>query len=403
VTLLEQAPQPCRSVPGVLSLSAGLAFIGLACSPNTATGVAAPPAPASHYGSALNADDLGNITIGHAYNDSCNRQYSLRMRAGHSGELRSIRPFFIWDYSKLGYHAGTGGTIQIQVQADDGSSSHFPSGAAMASLVVQQPVNDSTGFYPLLMFPVPPSLAAGQIYHLVFTNVHADPASNWVSLDCAWMWYAATPMQPTLPDSDLAILERCPSGTWSLYKRGTSSATPCFQLEYANGAIQGQGYIEFYAQNPKPISGMKEVRERFTVSGPDRVVTTASVRVKYVSGPGPLTIRLEREDGSLLDQGMIAAVPVTPGINGASWAKVSFASPQTLHTGQSYHLLLRAPADTLFQTQGLRKGADKGFKAPTFFADGIAQFNDGTGWTGWDSWGQFNRQDVDLQFYFETK
>ncbi len=132
----------------------------------------------------------------------------------------------------------------------------------MASLMVQQPVNESTGFYPLLMFPVPPSLAAGQIYHLVFTNVHADPASNWVSLDCAWMWYAATPLQPTLPDFDLAILERCPSGTWSPYKRGTSSGTPCFQLEYADGAIQGQGYIEFYAQNPKPISGTKEVRER---------------------------------------------------------------------------------------------------------------------------------------------
>ncbi len=69
--------------------------------------------PASHYGSALNADDLGNITVGHAYNDSCNRQYSIRLRADHSGELRSIRPFFIWDYSKLGYHAGDGGIIQI--------------------------------------------------------------------------------------------------------------------------------------------------------------------------------------------------------------------------------------------------------------------------------------------------
>lgn len=401
--MLDSTPVVFRSVLRGVALAACLALTNLACSHDSAAGAPAPPATPSYYGSALNADDLGNITLGYAYNDSCNRQYSIRMRANHTGVLRSIRPFFIWDYSRIGYHAGNGGTIQIQVLADDGSSSHFPSGNAIASLTVLHPVNDSIGFYPLLTFPAPPALVAGQIYHLVFTNVDADPASNWVSLDCAWMWYAATPLQPTLPDSDLAILERCPAGSWSLYKRGTSTATPCLQLEYADGAIQGQGYIEFYSQNPKPISGTKEVRERFTVSGPDRVVTSASVRVKYVSGPGPLTIRLEKADGSLVDQGMVATVPVTPGINGASWAKVSFASPQTLHAGQSYHLLLRAPADTLFQTQGLRKGADKGFKPPTYFADGIAQFNDGTAWTGWDSWGQYNRQDVDLQFYFETK
>ncbi|MBK7294905.1 MAG: hypothetical protein IPI84_14345, partial [Holophagaceae bacterium] len=93
----------------------------------------------------MNADDLGNITLGYAYNDSCNRQYSIRMRANHTGVLRSIRPFFIWDYSRIGSR-GQRRPIQTQVLADDGSSSHFPSGNAIASLTVLHPVNDSIGF-----------------------------------------------------------------------------------------------------------------------------------------------------------------------------------------------------------------------------------------------------------------
>lgn len=375
----------------------------VACGSGGVDQPAASTGSSQSYGSALNADDLGNITLGYAYNDGCNRQYSIRFRSTRTGKLNSIRPFFIWDYSRIGYHAGNGGTIQIQVQPDDGSPNHTPTGAVLATMNVVHPVNDAVGFYPLLTFSSPADLTSGRIYHLVFTNVDADPKANWVSLDCAWMWYAATPTQPTVPDTDLAILERCPSGSWSLYRRGTASATPCLNLHFADGSIQGQGYIEFYSQNPKPISGSQGVREVFKVSGFDRVVTSASIRVRYLSGPSPLTIRLERADGTLVEQGTVPQVQVTPGINGSSWAKVTFQTPRTLQVGQTYHLVMSAPVGTVFQTQGIRKGTDKGFSPSTLFADGVAQFNDGSGWTGWDSWGQFNRQDVDLQFYFETK
>jgi len=355
------------------------------------------------YGSALNADDLANVTIGFPSNDNCNRQTSYRLRANHTGPLTAIRLFFIWNYSRAGYHAGTGGTIQIQVQSDDGTANHFPSGTTLASISVVHPVNDTIGFYPLLTFATPPQLTAGQIYHLVFTNTDPNPSQNWVSLDCAWMWNAATPLQPTIPDTDMAVLERCPNGAWSLYKRSGGTVTPCVELDYSDGSSQGQGYIEFYFQNPKTISGSKAVRESFTVRGTDRLVTSAAVRLKYVSGTNAVTLRLEKADGTLLDQGTATNIPVSPGSNGSSWAKVSFAAPVLLKVGQSYRLVITASSNSAFQTHGIRKGADKGFKATTIFADGIAQFNDGTGWTGWDMWGQTNRQDVDLEFYFETK
>lgn len=388
---------------GLLVVWTGVIGVALACGSSGTGGGHETLSSPKVYGSGFNADDLGNITVGYASNDACNRQYSLRFRATQDGALKSIRPFFIWNYTRSGYHSGNGGIIQVQVQADDGSSNHQPSGTVLGSLTVVHPVNDVQGFYPLLTFPTPPTLVTGQIFHLVFTNVDPDPATNWVSLDCAWIWYATAPLQPTVPDTDLAILERCPGGAWKPYRRGDSSATPCIELDYADGTAQGQGYIEFYSQNPKVISGTQGVRETFTVSGPDRIVTAAALRVKYISGPSPLTLRLEKADGTLTDEGKVIQVPVTPGPNGASWARVQFAAPRTLASGQTYHLVAMTPADTVFQTQGIRKGIDKGFKAPTVFTDGIAQFNDGRGWTGWDSWGQTNRQDVDLQFYFETK
>ena len=211
-------------------------------------------------------------------------------------------------------------------------------------------------------------------------------------------------MQPTIPDLDLATLWRQGStGAWSLRKSGpTESFTPILELDYADGASQGQGYMEFWIGDAKTISGAQGVRQSFTVSGSDRVVSTASVHLKYVSGSGALTIRLEQADGTLVDQGTVASVPVTPGLGGASWAKVTFATPRTLKAGSSYNLVLSAPAGTVFTAFPMRKGSDKGFKSTTVFTDGYAQFNPGTGWTGWDQWGQPNRKDGDLEFFFEV-
>ena len=39
------------------------------------------------------------------------------------------------------------------------------------------------------------------------------------------------------------------------------------------------------------------------------------------------------------------------------------------------------------------------FPSTTYYNDGYAQFNSGSGWTGWDDWGYSNQTDGDLQFY----
>jgi hypothetical protein len=370
---------------------------------STATGV---------YGAAINADDLANAIVGLAPNNgSCNRTLAIRFRATHSGTLQAIRPFFIWSSTKPGYASGNGGNIQIEVQTDNGSTNHLPSGNSLASLEYDAPVTQGN-HYPLLTFSSPAQLTAGQLYHLVFSDVAADPSENWVSLDNLFMWETNSPAQPTISDTDLALLEYgglyCTEG-WEPYARGGGTYTPVIEMDYSDGFSQGQGYIQGYDQpdgswNPKVITGASAVREAFTVSGSNRTATSVAVRVNRISGNSPLTIRLEQANGTLVTQG---TVQVPEGLvdkthDGSSWVTVPFSTPVTLHVGTAYNLVLTSPADTTLTTHALEEGSQYGYSPTTYFGDGYAEYNDGTGWQIWNLWGIPNTLQADLQFYFVT-
>lgn len=401
--LSPRKPQMLRMLlAGALALLAG-------CGGGETTG--SSPAARRFYGPGINADDLANIVVGwDPANDTCNRAVSQRWRASRSGTLASIRPFFQWSSLSPGYAMGDGGTIRIQLQTDDGSASHLPSGTTLATLVCDHPV--TTGqHWPLLVFPTPASVTEGQLYHLVYANVAADPKANWVSLDHLLMWDAGAIVQPRFPNEDWAVLERGCGGTWAVYNRGGGhSHTPILELGYSDGTSQGQGYVQGYGQpvatpwvNPKPITGAQMVREVFTPTGVDRTVSAVSVRVNRTAGTGSLTLRVEKTDGTLVGQGSVL-VPmgvVGPTHNGASWARVPFPSPLNLTAGQGYRLVLSSPADTTHTTHVLEKGNSCGYRSTTYFADGHAEFNNGTGWQEWDLWGLVNQRDTDLQFYFE--
>ncbi len=398
--------QPCALrllLAGVLSLLAGCGAGG------ASSGL--PSASRNFYGPGINADDLANVVVGwDTANDTCNRVVSQRWRARRSGTLTTIRPFFQFSSVRSGYAMGDGGTIQIQLQADDGSGNHYPSGTPLASLVCDHPV--TTGdHWPLLTFATPAAIVEGQLYHLVYANVAADPKANWVSLDHLLMWDAGASVQPTFSNDDWAILERGCGGTWAVYNRGGGhSLTPILELGYGDGGSQGQGYIQGFGQtvatpwvNPKPISSAQGAREVFTPSGGNRAVSAVSVRVNRTSGTSALTVRIEKADGTLVGGGTVAVAQgaVSASHNGSSWAKVSFSTPLNLLAGQAYRLVLSSPAGTTHTAHVLEKGSSCGYRATTFFADGYAEFNNGTGWQGWDLWGLPNQTDTDLQFFFE--
>ena len=155
-----------------------------------------------------------------------------------------------------------------------------------------------------------------------------------------------SPRQPAFADSDYAVLYAEPS-SWSVQGKYTAD----MDLTYANGMHDGMAYIANIVEMYGTISGSASVREHFTVSGGNRTVTKAYVRVRRTTGSSPLTIRLETGSGTLIEAVSVPAssVPASAagGDNGGSvWVSATFDSPHTLVDGTAYNLRLTTAAGT---------------------------------------------------------
>lgn len=353
--------------------------------------VAPLPVNSFYYGSGLSADSLANTVLGGPSLNSA----SYRFQAKHASSLKGIRVFFIWSLLKSGYQAGGGGTIQVDLKADDGTAAHQPTGDALATVSYGNILAQNNN-YPELVFPSPAILTGGALYHLVFSNVDPTPTANYISLDSLYTDAQTAPMQPSIADTNFALLVRSGTGAWKLRQ----GFTPTLELEYGDGATQGNGYMEVWSTNPKTISGNAQVRETFKVSGPSRTFTRIMVRTQLVAGTSPLTLTLTEADGTLIEQGSVPAASVLQ--NASNWVTCTFPLSQALSSGVGYNLTLTSPADTQYLIFPIRKGLDKGFSNYTAFPDGYAQFTTtgSTGWAGWDMWGTPNLTTSDLQFMF---
>ena len=252
--------QPARRFAAV---AAFLVLFGLNCRPSFAQYSAV-------YGSGINSDALNNIRIG-----PWNLQASYRFVANHTGTVRSVQLYLITSASKPGYNAGTGGKLLVQLETDDGTANHFPSGKSLGSYKML-----SRASFPVVSLSPTPTLQAGRIYHLVFSNLDSNPSSNYVSADNLYMYHPLTPMQEMFSDVDCATLIRYSGAGWSVYKVNT----PIFQINFSDGATMGQGYMEVWPEVPQVIGGTDAVREIFTVSGGTRTVASFAIRVAHTSG-----------------------------------------------------------------------------------------------------------------------
>jgi hypothetical protein len=337
------------------------------------------------YGSAIAADGLANTQVGGTSCGCANAASSYRFRALQSSALSSIQIYVI-GVGRSGYSAGDGGTLDISVQTDDGTTSHRPSGTVLARTAV---AGSSLPAFPRIEFVEPPDLTAGRIYHVVFRNTDPEPRANFISIDSLSVETGAlSPRQARYSDTDWGQLIDTGSG-WRI----RPEFTPILQLNYANGARDGLGYMEAWVRDPKVISGQAKVRETFTVSGGDRTVTSASVRVRRLEGVGPLTLRLEEEGGSVIAEGTVG-----PGGTGMSWRTVTFPAQYQLREGSRYNLVLSADPSTTYTTFAIREGTSYGFAASLNFADGWMQYTTGDGWKDAEAWEKPSREG-DLQFY----
>ena len=97
-----------------------------------------------------------------------------------------------------------------------------------------------------------------------------------------------------------------------------------------------------------------------------------------MSGAAPLTIQLQKADGTVIETGTIDAAAIGTDY---SWVDFDFSTAQVLHNGSAYNLTLQAPASAVFECFPIRKGSSSNvaFSPSTYFSDGYAQFTtDGT-------------------------
>jgi hypothetical protein len=343
------------------------------------------------YGSALRGDGLGNVPL--RPNSYGAQVISFRFRAPISGQATSVI-YYNQQETKRQYAKGDGGIVLLELRNDDGTSNHWPSQTILASSTLHNPV--SASFFPTLKFDKPARIDEGKIYHIVFANVSSNPKENYVSVNCLHNFRARpnVNMDVGIAGTDLAVLVK--DGTADIW-RARNQSTPIFNLFFSDGRAIGQGYASAISGWNHTMNSTNKVRETFVVKGSGKTVSRVSVRVSRESGD--LNVRLENQDGSLIEEGDFPGYKCVPDKIKMCWCSYEFKSPHVLEAGKTYNLVLHSQNGS-YSTFGLLKGRRYGFLQDTFFSDGWAQYSA----DGGNSWQDYNyagpTRDVDLQFYF---
>lgn len=353
---------------------------------------------AGFYGPGIFGDTLANTVCGHNSVSDTISQF-MRFRAEQSSALNSFRFYFLSADVGGTYGAGTGGTWKVELFADDETADHFPTGSALATQTLAATtisVEDK-----VVTFSSPYTVTAGTIYHIVITNTDANAEANYFSPDYWYAFesgseYSADRYSPKYPISDYGHgMKLISTGAWVERPR----YLPVLDITYANGEHQGMSYGEnsHDAGEVGEISGTtKMVRERFTVSGGDKVVSGVVVRLLRSAGTGDLTITLRDSSDVLIDTATVtySDIPLANAFNAAGpdadefgynqrAVSASFSTPQTLSDATEYRLRLSCAAGTTYWTWVSRRLADfYGYVAATAFEDGYAEkTTDGSTWT----------------------
>lgn len=334
------------------------------------------------YGAPWRWQTLDNLNVGTS-SSAHGTAISYRFRADHTGQVSAVQAYL--NVSGAGYAAGDGGVIRIELQTDDGTANHFPSGQVLTSLQVANPqsLGVIAGYWinNRLAFNTQSTITAGQLYHIVFSNASSDPANNWYDVDNMGNFIPESPAQPGVTDTDLAVLRKpVGSNQWAWDTR-VKYDSPIFTLYYTDGYSLGPSYLQVYPDSPWQVGGSTQVRETFTVTGGNKTVTQMAVATwRSSSTSGSLTLRLEQGDGTLIEQGTVAASSVSSGTyQNMKWVTYNLSTPRTLINGSTYHVVVSAPSGGPYYLLPMMKGAAYGF-AGWEFSDGWIEKTTGSSW-----------------------
>lgn len=257
----------------------------------------------------------------------------------------------------LCYSAGHGGTIRVDVYADD-PKSHLPSGPSLGGHTWERPmVNgaiqkdgnfDGSWFGPLELTPAP-KVEAGRTYHAVWTNPDPEAAAgNFYGLN--FLSNRAIVSGDIHARAQMPII---PATRWDARFRGRKSAispehftnnewrscaspqavgkyldcwassdgwyrqTPIVQYTYGNGRSFGNGYVyPVLGTNPwgnNLTDGATRSRQTFRVDAPT-LIDQIGMRINPVApGTVKLSVRRRSDDQTLASVNVPFALPPTMG------------------------------------------------------------------------------------------
>ncbi len=319
------------------------------------------------YGPGMNIDSRANIRLGTPPPTGTGNadKISYRLRTTQNSAITQVQ---VVQRGGSGYSlplTSKTWTTVCRIHPDDGTANHKPNTGVTLATSNTFSITQTGTFERMdpITFPGGGQYtpAVGELLHFVFDNTTASEGSNYYSLNQVFTYNSFTPRQPG-HSNDLAILTSTDNGSNFTLQ---TSHTPIIEITYANGSFDGQGYNGVLSGSERTITGTNnKVRERFTVSGGDRTITSIYARVGRQSGTGLLTIRLETGAGTLIEEGTAADSGSSVALwtigdynnpNG-TWVHRDLSQSRTLTSGQIYNIVLSCAAGTQYSMVPISHG-----------------------------------------------
>ncbi|MBL4689764.1 MAG: hypothetical protein JKY37_34570 [Nannocystaceae bacterium] len=265
------------------------------------------------------------------------------------------------------YHVGNGGTQVVSLQEDDGSADHHPSGVVLAESSPFVPLELWQDQYPIIAFVAPYEVVAGEIYHLVWTNLSPpEHAVSGLSVEAA---ASVSPGEgaiglngygvgspeiltggPLFGASDAVFGRDNAAEPWL----ADPDTLPWYEIQYADSVWTGNSTAFYLAQGDGAAGGRRDfggdaqVRQVFVVQDGDRNVDGLWICLARTSGDDPLQLELADGRGTSLASASIVAAEFE---SSKTWVYAALSGAVDLLEGETYTLTLSTLPETAYQSE----------------------------------------------------
>ena len=303
-----------------------------------------PPPPPPSSGDELGQTVEGQGSANFAWLKYAGRKLGVGFQAPKSGTLREIT--LQWKKSS-GYGAGTYGKYNFELHTN--GSGNFASGTIIGRATNIDPRTAMDGYLDgALHFPITATVTAGQIYHLVVTNVDPNPGTNWSSPN--GLMTRVVPWDGT--GNRAAVYE---SGSWrpwssqnnpwnttgGNYVNGQHIPT---MLSYTDGTNHGGHYYSARTSAPARFHEANKAGQYIYWNQSSATISRIGISLRRTGTPGALLYRLEQIGSGVIASGTVNTSSV--GTGAPVWAYATLSSPVTLQQGQSYRLYFESPTSS---------------------------------------------------------